>query len=274
MLRRRGLEIARFVLAIRTVSAVLLACAACAPAADLHDRSTAQHEREAEDHARAADDHRGQFEPQPANPRMGGRSRRRQWRRRNCFAAEGSRIELRSDVCWTSARNPTAAHLAAAEEHARRASAHRAASAALREAEARACVGIAPGDRDMSPFEHPADIASVTPLTLREADSPAKLPWERTVGVVVTFRAVEGMTAEWLQRIIDCHLARNASLGHVVREMPNCPLVPRGVEARVSSTGEGFAVEIRSTDQSVAREVLARAQRLLGAEPHGPARSR
>jgi hypothetical protein len=236
--------------------------------------STAQHEREAEDHARAAEGHRGQFEPHPPKSRIGGRSRRRRWWRRDCFSAEASRTELRSDVCWTSVRNPTAVHLAAAEEHERRASSHRGASVALREAEARACNGIAPGDRDMSPFEHPDDIASVTALTRRESDPPSALPWERTIGVVVTFRAVEGLTAEWLQRVVDCHLARNASLGHVVPEMPNCPLVPRGVEARVSSTGEGFAVAIRSADQSVAREVLSRAQRLLAADPHGPAPAR
>jgi hypothetical protein len=190
-------------------------------------------------------------------------------------AAQTSQIEFRSDVCWTSVRNPTAAHLAAAQEHARQAAAHRAASAALREAEARACVGIAPGDRDMSPFEHLADIASVDPLTLRESDSRSALPWERTIGVMVTLRAVEGLTAEWLQRVVDCHLARNASLGHTVPEMPDCPLVPRGVVARVSSTGTGFAVEIRAADQGAARDVLSRAQRLLRTPPPtGPSPAR
>ena len=81
----------------------------------------------------------------------------------------------------------------------------------------------------------------------------------------MTFRAVQGMTAEWLQRLVDCHLARNASLGHVVPEMPNCPLVPNGAEAHVSSTGNGFAVIIQSSDPATAREILARANRLV---PH------
>jgi hypothetical protein len=82
------------------------------------------------------------------------------------------------------------------------------------------------------------------------------------VGTVVTFRAVPGMTAEWLQRVVNCHLARNASLGHAVPEMPECPRVPRGAQARVRSTGDGFAVEIRSDDEAAAREILARARRL------------
>jgi hypothetical protein len=137
---------------------------------------------------------------------------------------------------------------------------HRAASAALREAEERACVGVSPDDRDMSPFERVEDIASVEPLIERTGTS--KAPSQRTAGAVVTFRATSGMTAEWLQRVVDCHLARNASLGHTVPEMPISPLVPNSASARVTSTGNGFAVAIHSDDSSTAQEILSRAQRL------------
>jgi hypothetical protein len=71
------------------------------------------------------------------------------------------------------------------------------------------------------------------------------------------------MTAEWLQRLVECHLARNAALGHVVPEMPNCPLVPRGVAAKVRSVGNGFAVEIEAGDPDTLREIQARSQRLV-----------
>jgi len=81
------------------------------------------------------------------------------------------------------------------------------------------------------------------------------------------------MTAEWLQGVVDCHIARDTSLGHVVPEMPDCPLVPRGVEAQVS-TSDGFAVTIRSTDPSVTPEVLSRARRLLAVVPSGPTPAR
>jgi hypothetical protein len=70
------------------------------------------------------------------------------------------------------------------------------------------------------------------------------------------------MTTEWLQRVVDCHLARNASLGHVVLDMPDCPLVPKGVQARVKSTESLLAVEIRSDDNEISREILLRAMRL------------
>jgi hypothetical protein len=70
------------------------------------------------------------------------------------------------------------------------------------------------------------------------------------------------MTAPWLQRLIDCHLARNAALGHEVPEMPYCPLVPKGVTATVRPTPTGFAVEIRSSDRDTAKEIVRRAEGL------------
>ena len=83
------------------------------------------------------------------------------------------------------------------------------------------------------------------------------------VGATITFRAVRGLTREWLQRLVDCHLARNAALGHDVPEMPECPLVPPGVTARVSSVGAGFAVEVRADTDEGAVEVLRRARSLV-----------
>lgn len=199
--------------------------------------SAARHDGEAREHAAAAERELGLYDP--------------------TAVATRSRCTPRG-TCWTSVANPTAAHLAAAEEHRRHAADHRAASAALRAAEASACIGIDESDRDMSPFEHVEDIASVTPLV-----EPFGRGATVRTGAVVVFRATPGMTAEWLQRVVDCHLARNAALGHVVPEMPDCPLVPRGVRASVRSTGNGFAVSIRSGDHSVARDVFARAERLV-----------
>ena len=79
---------------------------------------------------------------------------------------------------------------------------------------------------------------------------------------VVVFRAVPGMTAEWLQRLVDCHVARNAALGHDVPEMSSCPLVPKGAHATVTATSGGFAVAIRGDDEATSREILRRAEAL------------
>jgi hypothetical protein len=228
---------------------VATACATTSPGTKPDDMSAAQHEREAQAHAAMAEQHAAQY--QPAAAATGERCR--------AGVGEGPSADT-GEVCWTSVANPTETHLRQAEQHRRQAAEHRAASAALRDAEARACIGIAPADRDISPFEHTDDIASVEPLIERTVGG--KSPWQRTAGAVVMLRAVPGMTAEWLQRVVDCHLARNAALGYSVPEMPNCPLVPRGVTARVRSVGNGFAVEVRSDDSAAAREIFSRAQRL------------
>ncbi len=139
---------------------------------------------------------------------------------------------------------------------------HRAASQALRDAEARACIGLADGDRDMSPFDHREDIASVGPLTVNVLSSKGQ--FTRTVGAIITFRALPGMTAQWLQRIVDCHLARNAALGHDVPAMVHCPLALKDVTARVTPTDAGFAIAVRSEDSDTATEILRRARALIG----------
>lgn len=226
--------------------------AACAstPGASPHDMGAAQHSGEAQVHAAAADTHVAQYDANAAVERT------------RCLRKGGHSAGADLDgACWTSVTNPTTEHLRVAEEHRRHAADHRAASTALRDAEARACAGISAEDRDMSPFEHREDVESVEPLV--ERTGPDKLPTERTVGAIVTFRAVPGMTAQWLQRVVDCHLARNAALGHAVPEMEYCPLVLQGATARVTSSDVGFAVAIRSEDAHTGQEILRRARSLL-----------
>jgi len=229
--------------------ALLVGCTSSTPGARPHDMSAAAHEQQAAAHEQEAEQHEAQYDASATGP---------QTRCQPQFKGQGSGAP--GQVCWTSVSNPTKEHLAVAEQHHKQAADHRAASEALRRAEAQACVGISDEDRDMSPFDHVEDIATVEPL--KEPTGGPKAQRQRTAGAIVTFRAVPGMTPEWLQRLVDCHLARNASLGHNVPEMPNCPLVPNGIQARVTSTGSGFAVAIRSDDDKTAQEILARAQRL------------
>jgi hypothetical protein len=215
-----------------------MACATKPAGTRPHDMSAAQHDSEAEGHAGAAQAHAAQYD-QKASATSSA-----------CAPPLGSES---AGVCWTSVQNPTAEHLRAAEAHRAVAARHRAASAALHDVEASACAGIAEQDRDMSPFEHVEDIASVEPLAAGAG---------QTAGAIVTFRSVRGLTSDGLQRLIDCYLARNAARGHVATEMPNCPLVPKGVSTNVSSTGDGLVVSIRAADNATAREVFARAERL------------
>lgn len=164
-----------------------------------------------------------------------------------------------AEICWTSVGHPTADTRQRAEMHRRMAADHRAASQALRDAEARACVGIPERDRDQSPFQRQEDIEKVEPLYVPL--SP-KSGGRRLVGATVQFRAVPGMTAEWLQRIIDCHVARNAAMGYEMPEMSNCPLMLKGATATVTSSGNGFIVSIRSDDYDEAQAIRRRAEAL------------
>ncbi len=227
-----------------------------------HDMGAAQHDRAAKSDETAAALHARDYEPTA--------SRNKQQCRRGGGAilpgGRGPGAGGIGTVCWTWVVNPTDQHRRLAEEYRKTAAKHRAASDALREAEARACIGIPPDDRDMSPFVHRDDIVSASQLieeygigTTTSADGA---PTRYSVGARVIFRAVPGLTAEWLQRIMTCHIARSASLGHVAPSMPDCPLVPNGVETSVVSTGDGFAVDIRSKDPKVAKEILARVRRI------------
>ncbi len=233
------------------LSSLLGLTASCASTAGArpHDMSAAQHEREGQAHSAAAVAQASQYDPNATVERS------------RCSPRGGPRAGGEFDgACWTSASNPTAEHTRAAADQRRQAAEHRAASAALRDAEARACVGIHPDDRDTSPFEHIEDIERVEPLV--ESTGPGSTPTRRTVGAIIAFRTVSGMTGEWLQRVVDCHIARNDTLGHLGNHMPNCPLVPHGAQAHVTSTRSGIAVAIRSDNPTTASEILARAERL------------
>ena len=216
---------------------------ACGPAAGTqpHDLSVPQHEAAAAQEEQQASGHAEQHDPNATR------------QSEQCLPGKGR-------VCWTVASNPTAEHIKSADEHRALAAQHRASSQALSDAETQACAGLAEEDRDTSPFAHVADIHSVSQL--KEERPVGKNKENRETGATVVFRAAPGLTEEWLQRIVNCHLARNAAVGHDMAEMPYCPLVPKGVQAGVRSVGDGFAVDIRSEEPGTAAEIWRRAQQL------------
>ena len=223
---------------------VPLSCASRAPGTLPHEASAAQHETMAADSEHEATLHSGEYRPganvtqQRCNP--GG-------------------LTGNFEPCWSSVVNPTEEHRREAQRLQAIAAQHRAASQMLRDAEAHACAGIPQADRDISPFARREDIVSVEVLT----ETPVSRPTPRTEGAVVVFRAVPGLTSEWLQRLVDCHLARNAALGHDLSEMPYCPLVPKDVTAQVTPVRAGLAVTVRSDDPESALEIAHRAKELV-----------
>jgi hypothetical protein len=130
----------------------------------------------------------------------------------------------------------------------------------LAQAEATACGGISEIDKDMSPFAHREDIESVAQLF--EQKETARKVVKTLQGARIAFRPVPGLTPARLQRLLDCHLSRNAVMGHQVGEMDYCPLVPRDVAATVGARGGRLFVDVQSENGASAQEVWARAMKL------------
>lgn len=117
----------------------------------------------------------------------------------------------------------------------------------LRAAEEQACSGLAEADRDASPFLHRNDIIRVEPI-------------ER--GVRVRIRHVDGLTADWLEHLVECHLARDEVIGPDAPDTKDSPLAVHGATAHVAADAEGYVVEVRSDDSSGAEEIARRARAL------------
>jgi hypothetical protein len=164
---------------------------------------------------------------------------------------------------WTSFQNPTKEQFEQARKHRELAAKHRAASRALVDAEARACQGVPEEERDVSPFFHREDIVAVEKTTV-------EVKGDLLTGARVIFRPLPGMTADWLQHVVDCHVARNAELGYDHVHLAYCPLALKGVTAIVHPVLRGLAVDIRPVNAKASREVNRRAEALMrvqGSEP-------
>ena len=201
------------------------------------EMSAAAHEAEAREVDKAAAWHEKQYDPYAGRPTG------------PCVPAAGSTT---SAPCFTQVANPTAEHLRTAEMLRKHAAEHRAASKLLRDAETRACAGVSSEDRDLSPFFHRESIVRVEPL--REPD---------TVGARVVFRPIEGLTPEFLQRLVDCHLARNAALGDEALGLEDDPLGLPAIKAQAMRVWDGIAIEVRSSKPETALKILARANALV-----------
>jgi hypothetical protein len=235
---------------MRLVMSVLafgaLASTACAsnPIPQTTDAAAAQHEQLAAHDDQLAAKQAAKYDPAA-----------RQTKQR--CTGRAPREEAEIEVCWTSEVNPTADHLKKAQRYHALAEEQRATSEKLRKAEISACSGVSELDKTMSPFSHPEDVATVTPLRTAGA-SP------RPEGALITFRATEGMTAPRLERLVNCHLARNACLENDAQELAYCPLVLKNVKATVTPTGDGlFSVAVRSEDPAIAQEILKRSEALV-----------
>jgi hypothetical protein len=161
-------------------------------------------------------------------------------------------------IAWSARIAPSSAQVAELESLRSAARTRRLESLALREAEDSVCAGMADDDRDVSPFFYRQDIVDVQPLRAPAGSRPGRLE-----GTVVTFRRVEGLTPQRLQRLLDCQIARDTALEYVMPETPWCPLAVRGVLPHVVEGDRGLDVRLVSGDRDAAAEAYVRAVALL-----------
>lgn len=213
-----------------------------------HDMSAEEHQAAAQSEEQAASGHESEYEPAA------------QSEEEECDLTSSDAYGL--PICWTDTVNPTEKHLKMAKKHRELAQKHRDASAELRRAEERECQGVSEADRSLSPFGHPEDIISVSRVEPIQQHEGQDADPGIGGGARVTFTARPRLTLERLQRLVACHEARNAALGHEAPEMPYCLLVPDKIQTEVSSTNGGFVVQVTSRNPAIAEDLWQRAQKI------------
>jgi hypothetical protein len=130
-----------------------------------------------------------------------------------------------------------------------------------------ACVGVPEIDSGGARLTDPQFVRAVQEIKPAAPVSEAETVVPRG-GARILLRAQPGMTAEWLQRIAECHMAKVAAANPAT--LTGSPLDVKGALVSVQSSGDGFAVDITSPDVRVAREILTRA-RAMAPRPVAPA---
>jgi hypothetical protein len=154
---------------------------------------------------------------------------------------------------WSYSMAPTMERTLAANRLRDEAARHRQVAKGLLDAEKRACAGLQQEDIDTGPFFHRSEIDKVTPVEVNGALHGAR----------IRFAAVPGLGAPWMQRAVECAMARAAVLGYPEDYLRESPLMLEGVTAAVLQDGAHVEVQVSSADPMTAAKILGRAEGLL-----------
>ncbi len=157
--------------------------------------------------------------------------------------------------CWSVSHDASAAHDAAAERLREEARQHRAVARNLLDVERTFCTGLPADELTHTPLYHRHDIAGVEPY--REGGELA--------GARITFKAVPGLSPDYLSHALLCHRARMATLGYPTTYMAYDPAMLVHTHLAVDDQGGPIVVTIRADDDVTAAAVWSRAQALLNA---------
>jgi hypothetical protein len=135
---------------------------------------------------------------------------------------------------------------------------HLAAARQLRDVAQAACAEVADSDRDLGPFARKDRIVAIEALKAR----PYAKGLVQPSGIAVYVRASPGLTVEWMDRVLACHLARRAVVGDGMADRES-PLFVNDTRIALSSTGDGFRFTITSRDIDAAREIIEKGRALV-----------
>jgi hypothetical protein len=118
--------------------------------------------------------------------------------------------------------------------------------------------GPADDEATIAPIIGGAAVQSVQPLYSDVENMKAGLQHELR-GVTISVAALPGVTAEWLDRALECHSAR-ATLGHAPAAS-NDPFWLMGsmVDIEVRSAKDGFLIDVIGFSSQDAQQILSRA---------------
>ncbi len=122
-----------------------------------------------------------------------------------------------------------------------------------------ACRGVPSAEWTAASLTNPRNVRAVQEVKPEMPVSETETVVQRW-GARIVLGAQPGMTAEWLQRVAECHMAQVATSASPA--LTQSPLDVKGALVAVQSAGDGFAVDITSASPKVGREILTRARAL------------
>jgi hypothetical protein len=146
----------------------------------------------------------------------------------------------------------------------RRSEAHK-----LEAAAAQACAEVPALERDQPSFLQPNQIEGVQPFL---GERRLIKTWVKEVrGAEVVIRASQGMTKQWVARVLRCHLAWRRVVDGGPGERLDDPFVLAQGSLSFDETETGFLIRIAGRDKAEGEEILRRAQHLAEPRPNSRA---
>lgn len=121
--------------------------------------------------------------------------------------------------------------------------------------EERACADVPVDERDRGLLAHRERVAGVEALERHYNPKTNSQP----SGAAIVVRAAPGVTEQWLDRVIECHVVHAARAGAERTD----PLAVEDTTVAVTPTATGFRIAITADSPVRAREVIARARGLV-----------